>query len=210
MKKIVFMSYMVLSLLIAVSASADPITYDVSIPNDTLFPYSGPYATLTVNLDNSNQATITMTAMQGYAIDGNNAFDLNTNGAVSISRLTDGFSQVVPKNDKENNVSEFGTFNLIFDGGNGFSKPYFEVSVVLTSSLERGWSSASDVLAPNDKGYIAAGHFGVPSSSIADIIKYEDTGFAGVGTPVPEPATMFLLGFGLIGMGVFVRRKFKR
>jgi hypothetical protein len=27
---------------------------------------------------------------------------------------------------------------------------------------------------------------------------------------VPEPATMFLLGSGLIGVGVFVRRRFKK
>jgi hypothetical protein len=33
---------------------------------------------------------------------------------------------------------------------------------------------------------------------------------AGQAAPVPEPATMFLLGSGLIGIGVFVRKRFKR
>jgi len=36
------------------------------------------------------------------------------------------------------------------------------------------------------------------------------TGGKGDKGPVPEPATMLLLGSGLIGIGVFVRRKFKK
>jgi len=41
-------------------------------------------------------------------------------------------------------------------------------------------------------------------------IAWDNASLSPAPAPVPEPATMFLLGSGLIGVGVFVRRKFKR
>ncbi len=201
MKKNLSVCSILMFLLIAVSASADTMTYQITIPNTELQPYTPPYAEVLVDRTDSTHATITMTALSQYAIGDGKSFDLNTNGAVSVSNLTSGFSVATPNN----NVSDFGIFNLIINDGNGFSNPYFNVSVTLTLSSGT-WANASEVLTGNNEGYIIAGHFGVPGATGG----YPVTGFAGNGPPIPEPATMLLLGSGLLGLAGFARRRFKK
>ena len=202
MKRILFVLSMLLVLLTAVSAPADQITYPISVPNTALSPYPGPYANVLVDLTDATHATITMTALSTFAIGDGKAFDLNPNGIVTWSGLTSGFSENTGSN---RNVSGFGDFILIFNDGSGFSNPYFSVGVKL--ALTSGnWASASDVLSPNLDGYILAAHIGVPTPGAG----YPVTGFAGNGVPIPEPATMLLLGSGLIGLAGFARKRFKK
>ncbi|MGQ9647462.1 MAG: PEP-CTERM sorting domain-containing protein [Thermodesulfobacteriota bacterium] len=61
----------------------------------------------------------------------------------------------------------------------------------------------------------SAYYYGAPKlneTSIGDTLKTLQVSIsqAPQAAPVPEPATMFLLGSGLIGVGVFVRKKFKK
>jgi hypothetical protein len=215
MKTIVLMCGMVLLLFIAVSASADMISYQINVPNSQLAafnpPFAPPYANVTVNRTGLTTAIITMTVASPpgfptYAIGDGNAFDLNVNAAIfSTSGLSSGFSVAAPNQQ----VDGFGKFNLIIDDGSGFSSPYSTVSVTLTNLS--GWASASDVLSDNKVGYLAAGHFGIYNPSAKD---YEGrTGYAANGTsptPIPEPATMIFMGAGLLGMAGFLRKKFKK
>jgi len=56
-------------------------------------------------------------------------------------------------------------------------------------------------------GYAAVDLSIISSAQIMNVTKISHTG-QGPGAPVPEPATMLLLGSGLIGLGVFGRKKF--
>ena len=54
-------------------------------------------------------------------------------------------------------------------------------------------------------------YYGTPTLTGATITgKLQQASATIAPAPVPEPATMFLLGSGLIGIGVFVRKRFKR
>ncbi len=233
MKKNVLVICMFLLFLIAASASADTINFDLTVGNSSVPPFLSsfppPYATVTVNRTSSTTAAITFTGLTGtnpspppttvdYLLGGNSAVNLNVNattftvgsiGSTNLSGFTPGpFTVGNPPGTQ--NVSDFGLFNMTMDDFDGNTHSVLTISFTLTDTSGT-WASASDVLIDNNKGFLAAAHIFVSTGDASD--DNLTTGFAGngtPGTPVPEPATMFLLGSGLIGLAGLARRKLKK
>ncbi len=92
--------------------------------------------------------------------------------------------------------------------GPGASDPFTADIVFHVAS-----ATIADLTAPNNLGNIFV--VDLFSSNLNGLTGTGNTGPAdvtggGVPGPVPEPATMFLLGSGLIGIGVYARKKFKK
>ncbi len=213
-------------LMISVIASADQITYPINDPNSALSSFPGPYANVSVNWTDNTHANITFSGLTGtnpspppttvyYLLGGNSAVNLNVNAATftvgsiqstELSGFTPGpFTVANPPGTQE--VSEFGFFNMTIDDFDGNAHSALTIGFTLTNTSGT-WASASDVLVDNKEGFLAAAHIYVSTGSARD--DNLTTGFAGNGAPIPEPATMFLLGSGLIGLAAMARKKFKK
>lgn len=205
--KVLLFQTLLLSLVLfaANSASADSIAFDL---NNTGV-LGGPFVHVTVNLTATGVATITFTS-EGTAtgmVDGKTlALNVNTSLGYlgAFTALTSNGEVLTNSCDlcsTANNVDGFGKFNMIFNQHDA-STPATTVSVELTGG---GWTSASQVLAPNGGGSSAASHVAVGSCTffVANGVTKSPASCASV----PEPSVYLeLLGSGLTAL-LFIRRK---
>jgi len=216
---------MVLVLLMGVTASADQINFDLNVPNTALSVFAGPYAKVTVDRTDSTHAKITFDSYTGgaaiYLLGDSGVAAVNVNGTFTLGTISGsnsfaGFTPGTLSDDGSKNVSAFGTFNQTLKDTDGFGDTYTKIDFNLIASGSTSWANASNVLVANDKGPTAAAHIfpwdGARNPTNDKPINTfgTETGFAGNATPIPEPATMLLLGSGLIGLAGLARKKFKK
>jgi len=137
-------------------------------------------------------------------------YDLGRTGAVALNLITGvTLSSITTAgfvSGGAGNQDGFGSFNFSLDkaSGPGSNDNFASIEFILTRA-SGSFDSLGDVLTPNAAGYIASAHIVVNGTGID-----QTTGYAANGdgtTLVPEPVTMILLGLGLLGLGITVRKR---
>ena len=187
--------------LLQAKATPPPPTFssNLTVGNDAISPFPGPYGNVLVTLTSPTTANVTFTSDTNsgniYLFGAVNAVDVNVNatswtiGSFSGSNGGTGFSPGPFTDGGSGNVDGFGVLNQTINSADGFTSSSDTVSFTLTNTSGI-WASASSVLTPNSDGFDAAAHIFVTSSPANASNTALATGFA---AEVPEPsATLFV------------------
>jgi hypothetical protein len=202
-------------LALSQAKAADTFSSDLTVGNDALSGYSGPFANVLVTLTSATTATVTFTSLTNsgniYLFGDGGSVAVNVNATsftldnITGSNAGAGFSPGPFTSAGSGTSDGHGTFNGEVDTFGGFTHSSDTVSFDLTNTSGT-WASAASVLTPNSLGFDAAAHIFVTSSPADASNGAIVTGFA---AEVPEPSATLLVPIGAI-LGFVLRFRLKR